>query len=173
LKKKIKSLVKTLSRLFDENIQACEHTFVPVEFCPITFNIGRIFYKNSLKFCIDWSSTGGFQDITLPFSNRFEITSEDIVRIMKKTKQSNLNFIKINRTLDKQIVKTYDKIRTQIFDIPFLMKIFSKIFELCFVELEKQKYNPNPEDIFKLYLRPCVIPNIDLFLKYYKKNLFF
>jgi hypothetical protein len=47
------------------------------------------------------------------------------------------------------------------------MELFSKIFELCFVELEKQKSNPNPEDIFKLYLRPCVIPNINLNLKYY------
>ena len=123
--KKIRFLIPTLSRLFDENIQACEHEFVPVEFCPITFNIGRIFYKNSLKFCVDWSSTGRFQDITLPFSNRFEITLEDIVRIMKKKKQSNhLDFIKINRTLDKQTIKTYKKIRTQIFDIPFLMLFF-------------------------------------------------
>jgi hypothetical protein len=47
------------------------------------------------------------------------------------------------------------------------MKLFSNIFEICFVELEKRKSDLNPEDIFKLYLRPCVMPNINLFLKYH------
>ena len=65
------------------------------------------------------------------------------------------------------MIKTYDEIKTQIFDLSFLMELFSNIFELCFFELEKQKSDPNPEDIFKLYLRPCVIPNINLFLRYY------
>jgi len=69
--------------------------------------------------------------------------------------------------LDKKIIKTYDEIKTQIFDTSFLKELLSNIFELCFVQLEKQKPKPNPEDIFKLYLRPCVIPNINLFLKYY------
>jgi hypothetical protein len=87
-----------------------------------------------------------------------------MTRIMKKKKQSN--FVKINWDLDNKILKTYDEIKTQIFDTSFLMKLFSNIFELCFFELEKTKSDPNPEDIFKLYLRPCVIPNINLFLKY-------
>ena len=86
---------------------------------------------------------------------------------MMKKIQSNISLGKINWGLDKNIIKTYDEIKIQIFDTSFLMKLFSQIFELCFVELEKQKSNPNPEDIFKLYLRPCVIPNINLFLKYY------
>jgi hypothetical protein len=84
----------------------------------------------------------------------------------KKKQKSNLlnNFVK---TFDNQIIKTYDQIKTEIFDTSFLKKLFSKIFYLCFFELEKQCPNPNPEDIFKIYLRPCVIPNINLFLKYY------
>jgi hypothetical protein len=164
--KNIRDIVDSLSQLFYQNIQACENAFVSVEFCPLTFETHHIFYKKSLKVCIDWSSIiGGYQDITLPFTSIFEITSEDIVRIMnKKQQQSNLTFIKTNM---KKIIKTYDEIKIQIFDISFLMTIFSKIFELCFFELEKRKSNPNPEDIFKFYLRPCVLPNINLSLKYH------
>merc|ERR1711925_52100 len=90
---------------------------------------------------------------------------EDMNRIMTKKKQSHLNttFVKINRVLDKKILKTYDEIKTQILDTSFLMKLFSNIFQLCFFELENlKKSSLNPEDIFKLYLRPCVIPNINL-----------
>jgi len=168
LEKRIEFLIETLSELFYQNIQICENAFVSVEFCPITFETQRIFYTQSFKFCIDWSPIGGFQDINLPFSNLFEIDSKDIVRIIKRKQQSNyFNFVKITRALDKKINKTYDEIKAQIFDESFLMKIFFNIFELCFFELEKRKSNPNPEDIFKIYLRPCVIPNINLFLKYY------
>jgi hypothetical protein len=139
-----------------------------VEFCPITFGTHRLFYKGSFQYCIDWSPMGGFPDITHPSFQFFEITSEDTTRIMDKKKQSHLNFLKINWELDKnKILKTYEEIKTQIFDTSFLMKLFSNVFELCFVLLEKTKSDPNPEDIFKLYLRPCVIPNINLFLKYH------
>lgn len=72
---------------------------------------------------------------------------------------------------EKQIINSYDKIKADIFDASLLMRIFSNIFELCFFEMEKRKSDPNPEDIFKLYLRPCVIPNINLFLKYYTNHI--
>jgi len=164
----IKGIMKKLSELFYENIQLCESEFMPVEFCPITFDTHYIFYEKIFRVCIDWSPIGEFPVIDPPFLQRFEITLEDITRIMKKKKQSNVvNFIKINWALDEKIIKTYDNIKTQIFDTSFLMKLFSKIFELCFFELKKQKSNPNPEDILKLYLRPCVLPNMNLFLKYY------
>jgi len=160
-------LFKNLPQLLYENIQACENAFVSVEFCPISFNTQQIFYENSFQYCIDWSSIGGFPKTISHFSRRFKIFSEDMTRIMNKKKQSNVNFVKINWALDEKIIKTYDEIKTQIFDTSFLMKIFSNIFELCFFELENQTWDPNPEDIFKLYLRPCVMPNINLFLKYY------
>ena len=169
----ISGFTEYLSQLFYKNIQFCENAFVSVEFCPITFNTHRIFYETVFPFCFDWSPIGNFPRLEsylhslLPLSHSFEITSEDITRIMNKKKQSNVSFVKINWALDKKLIKTYDEIKTQIFDTSFLMESFSKIFQLCFVELEKQKSNPNPEDIFKLYLRPCVIPNLNLFLKYY------
>jgi len=161
------SAIFQLAQIFYENIQICEKSFVSVEFCPILFETQYIFYNNSFQDCIDWSPIGGFPQKTHPFSQFFEIFSEDMDRIMKRKKQSYLNFVKINRELDKKIIKTYDEIKTQIFDTLFLMKLFSNIFQLCFFEMEKIKSNPNPEDIFKLYLRPCVIPNINLFLKYH------
>jgi len=163
----IKSFIKHLSKLFQENIQVCENAFVSVESCPITFDTQRLFYEISFSYCFDWSLIGGFLRVDPPLSQSFEITSKDINRIMTKKKQSNVGFVKINQTLDTKIIKTYDEIKTQIFDTSFLIELFSKIFEFCFVELEKQKFDPNPEDIFKLYLRPCVILSIDLFLKYY------
>jgi len=167
------SVFESLPQMFYENIETCENAFVPVEFCPITFKTHFIFYKESIQTCINWSSIGGYQGITKPF-HRFDITFEDIVRIMKKRKQTsnNVNFVKINWKMDTQIIKTYAEIKAQIFDTSFLMNLFSRIFKDCFFNLQKQKSNqcwsePNPEDIFKLYLRPCVIPNINLFLKYY------
>jgi len=161
------SLFENLPHLFHQNIQACENAFLPVEFCPLTFSTHHIFYKKSFQYCIDWSPIGGIPGIIMTLSHFFEITSKDITRIMNKKKQSNMNFIKINQSLDNKIIKTYDKIKSQISDTSFLLKLFFNIFELCFFELEKIKSDPNPEDIFKLYLRPCVIPNINLFLKYY------
>jgi len=161
------SLFETLPQLFDRNIEICKNSFVSVEFCPITFGTHKIFYKNGFQNCIDWSPIAGMPGIVLTLSNFFEITSKDITRIMKKQKQSNMNFVKISRDLDKKIIKTYAKIKTEIFDTSFLIELFSNIFQLCFFELEKIKSDPNPEDIFKLYLRPCVIPNINLFLKYH------
>jgi len=161
------SLFENLPQLFYENIQACENAFVSVEFCPITFDTQRFFYEKSFQHCINWSPLRGFPSIIFTSDQLFEITSENLTRIMKKKTQSYLNFVKIDRDLDNKIIKTFDKIKTQIFDTSFLMKMFSKIFELCFFELEKTKSDPNPEDIFKFYLRPCVIPNINLFLKYY------
>jgi len=166
VEKKIGDFIGVFSTLFGENIQVCKNTFVPVEFCPITYETYRIFYKQSFQYCIDWSPIGGFPKQTHPRS-LFDITLDDITRIMNKKKQSNMNVMKINWTLDKKIIKTYDEIKTQIFDATFLMNLFYNIFQLCFVELEKLKSDPNPEDIFKLYLRPCVIPNINLFLKYH------
>jgi len=169
LHKKTVSVLENLPQLFQTNILTCKDTFVPVEFCPITLNTHRIFYKESFQYCIDWFLIGGFQGMNPPISTFFEITSDDITRIMKKQKRSNVSFVQTKWALDEKIIKTYDEIKTQIFDTSFLMQLFSKIFEFCFVELEKIKSNPNPEDIFKLYLRPCVIPNINLFLKYYTK----
>jgi len=169
-KDKIGYLIKILSQLFYKNIQVCKKACVSVECCPITFSTHRIFYQISFNDCVNWSSIGGFPCLTLPSSQFFEITSEDMNRIMKKQKQSTnvMNSFKINlELLDKKIIKTYDEITSQLFDTSFLMKLFSNVFELCFSELEKQKSDPNPEDIFKLYLRPCVIPNIKLVLKYY------
>jgi len=166
--KQIGYLIKFFSQLFYKNIKICENSFLPVEYCPITFSTHRIFYKESFEYCIDWSRIGGFPRIIPRISNFFKITSKDMTRIMKKNKQFNINnFVKINLDLQNKTMKTYDDIKTQIFDTSFLMKLFSKSFQLCFFELEKIKSNPNPEDIFKLYLRPCVIPNINLFLKYY------
>merc|ERR1712034_272030 len=162
-----KDVFESLPQLFYKNIQDCENASVSVEFCPITFNTQRIFYEKSFQYCIDWSPLGGFPGTISYFSRRFTILLEDIIRIMKTKQPSNVSFVKLNWALDKTSIKTYSKIKYQIFDLSFLMVSFSKIFELCFVELEKQKSNPNPEDIFKLYLRPCVIPNINLFLKYY------
>jgi len=161
------SLFGNLPQLYYKNIQACENAFLSVEFCPITFDTHRFFYEKSFQYCIDWSPLRGFPGITLPSSQLFEITPENLTRIMKKKKQPDANFVKINRDLDEKVLKTYDEIKTQIFDTSFLMKLFSNIFELCFIELEKRKPDPNPEDILKLYLRPCVIPNINLFLKYH------
>jgi hypothetical protein len=166
---KIEYLIKILSELFYKNIQVCEKAFVSIEFCPITFDTQRIFYKN-FKICIDWSPIEGYQDLAIQYFQRFQITSEDIIRINMKSKQksNSVNFAKINQALtDKQIIKTYDQIKTQIFDNSFLIKLFSTLFEFCFSELEKRYSTLNPEDIFKLYLRPCVIPNINRFLKYY------
>jgi len=162
------SLFDNLPTLFYKNIQACENRFVSVEFCPITFNTQQIFYEKSFQYCIDWSPLWGFPGTNLHMLQRFQISLDDINRIMKTKQESNVNFVKINQisSIDKKIMKTYEEIKTQIFDTSFLIKLFSKIFEFCFVELEKQKSNPNPEDILKLYLRPCVIPNINLFLKY-------
>jgi len=167
---KIENLIKTLSQLFYKNIQACENLFVSVKFCPITFETQRIFYQKSLKICIDWPLIVNKVKATAPpLSHCFEITSEDITHIMKTKPNSNyLNFIKIyNRSFEYQIMKSYHTIKTQIFNTLGLMKLFSKLFELCFFELEKRKSDPNPEDIFKIYLRGCVIPNINLFLKYF------
>jgi len=164
---KIGYFIDILSQLFVKNIQVCENAFVLAELCAITFGTHHIFYKRSFQYCIDWSPIGGFPHKTYSSSQLFEITSEDMTRVMEKKKQSHLNFVKINRELDKKILKTYDEIKTQIFDTSFLIKLFSNIFQLCFFELEKIKSDPNPEDIFKLYLRPCVIPNISLFLKYH------
>jgi hypothetical protein len=168
----IRDMIENLSQLFYENIQTCENTFVPVEFCPISYNTHYIFYRKSFQYCIDWSPIREIYSGTPPpFVHHFRITSEDITRIMKKKEPSNLtDFVQIHRALYKNILKTYYEIRTQIFDTSFL-KLFSKIFELCFLELEKRKSYPNPEDIFKLYLRPCVIPNINLFLKYYTTDV--
>jgi len=160
------SLFESLPQLFDKNIQACENVSVPVEFCPITFSTQKFFYKKGFQYCIDWSLLGGFPGMIRPMSQLFEITSKDMTRIMNKKKQPNINLVKISPDLDNKIIKTYDEIKTQIFDTSFLIKLFSNIFELCFFELEKIKSDPNPEDIFKLYLRPCVMPNINLFLKY-------
>jgi len=115
------------------------------------------------------SNIGGYPDITLFLSQFFYITSKDITRIMNRKQRSHVNFIKINQELNNKVIKTYEEIKTQIFNTSFLMELFSQIFKLCFFELEKQKSDPNPEDIFKLYLKPCVIPNINLFLKYYTK----
>jgi len=171
IKSNVKSEFESLPQLFLQNIQACENSFVSVEFCPMTFETHRFFYKNLFQKCIDWSPIGGFPDMPILRSYSFQITLEDISRILKKKKRqsisnSDVNFVKIIDT--KQInMKTYDEIKTQIYDTSFLMKLFSQIFELCFFQLEKRKLNPNPEDIFKLFLRPCVIPNINLFLKYY------
>ena len=141
---------------------------MPVEFCPITFGTHYIFYSLSFNICIDWKPVGGYPGINLPISQFFEITSKDVTHIMNK-QQNNVKFIEINWDLDsnKKVLKTYTKIKTQIFDASFLLELISKIFELCFFELEKEKLNPNPEDIFKLYLRPCVMPNISFFLNYY------
>merc|ERR1712034_271019 len=80
--KKIKCSIKTLSLLFYENIQICENAFVSVEFCPIIFETQYIFYNNSFQDCIDWSPIGGFPQQTHPFSQFFEILSEDMSRIM-------------------------------------------------------------------------------------------
>jgi len=162
----IKYFIDILSVLFLKNIRVCENAFVSVELCVITFETHHIFYRRSFRSCIDWSRVGRFPRKIHPRS-KFEITSEDLSRIMKKQKQPNMNFVELNRKLDKKNLKTFDEIKTQIFDTSFLIKSFSNIFELCFVELEKQKSDPNPEDIFKLYLRPCVLPNINLFFKYH------
>jgi len=164
--------MRYLSQLFYKNIQTCENSFISVEFCPITFETHNIFYKKGFKVCIDWSPIGGFPGRTnLPFSDLshfFEITSENKTPILKNKKSSNINnFVKLNLELNKKVIKTYDEIKIQIFDTSFLMGLFSKIFRLCWLELKEQKSDPNPEDIFKIYLRPCVIPNINRFLKYY------
>jgi len=159
-----------LSQLFYQNIQACENAFVSVEFCPITFETQQIFYRKSIKICIDWSPIGGFPRESSPLDQRFQILPEDITRILMKKKQKSPNinnFVKLNLELNKKVIKTYDEIKIQIFDTSFLMGLFSKIFRLCWLELKEQKSDPNPEDIFKIYLRPCVIPNINRFLKYY------
>merc|ERR1712034_98433 len=161
-----KRFITHISNLSYTNIKTCERDFVPVEFCPITFCTHRTFYEKIFPSCFDWSPIGGFPPRTLPLPQRFEITLEDVTRMMNKNKQPNVSFVKINLALDKTIIKTYAKIKTQIFDTSFLMELFSKIFELCFIELEKQKSDLNPENIFKVFLRPCVIPNINLFLKY-------
>jgi len=167
-KAKTRIFIKTFSLRFYHNIQTCENELVSVEFCPIIFETQYHIYRNSFTDCIDWSLIGGFPRSTISMVHSFQITSEDIVRMMKKTKQSHLNFVNINQeSVVKKILKTYDEIKTQIADTSFLMKLFSNIFELCFFELEKKKSDPNPEDIFKLYLRPCVIPNINLFLQYH------
>jgi len=161
---KIRDIIENLSESFYENIKICKNTFISVEFCPIMYDTQRIVYQKSFQYCINWSE---FQSTPSPFVHRFRITSEDIDRMMNKKKRFNLHFVQIFPSLDKKILKTYDQIKTQIFDTSVLMKLFSQIFELCFFELEKRKSYPNPEDIFKLYLRPCVIPNINLALKYY------
>ena len=161
---KIRDIIENLSESFYENIKIYKNTFISVEFCPIMYDTQRIVYQKSFQYCINWSE---FQSTPSPFVHRFRITSEDIDRMMNKKKRFNLHFVQIFPSLDKKILKTYDQIKTQIFDTSVLMKLFSQIFELCFFELEKRKSYPNPEDIFKLYLRPCVIPNINLSLKYY------
>jgi len=161
-KEKMKYSIEILSKLFYETLQVCKNASLSIEFCPITFNTHRFFYKRSFQDCIDWSPFGRFPQKTYPCFQLFEITSQDMNRIMKNKKKQPNNKIK-----DAKIIKTHDEIKTQIFDTSFLMELFSDIFELCFFELEKIKSDPNPEDIFKLYLRPCVIPNINLLLKYH------
>jgi hypothetical protein len=163
----IKSLFESLPLLFYENIKACEKPpFVSLEFCPITFDTQRIFYEKSFEYCIDWSPFGGFPRKIMPFPRHFKIFVEDMTRIMTKpkNKSNNISFVKLNR--HRESIKTYDQIKTEIFDTSFLSKFFSNIFEFCFVQLEKQTFYPNPEDIFKLYLRPCVMPKINQLLKY-------
>merc|ERR1712034_43710 len=92
------SIFESLSQLFYQNIQACEKKFVSVEFCPITFNTQHIFYEKSFEYCINWSPLGGFPRKISPFPRHFQIFSEDITRIMRKQKKSNVSFV---RVLDK------------------------------------------------------------------------
>jgi len=84
----IRDSIEYLSKLFDKNIEICEKTFVSVEFCPITFETQHIFYKQSFQYCIDWSPIGRFPDVNLPFSQLFQINSEDMNRIMDKKKKN-------------------------------------------------------------------------------------
>jgi len=148
-KKNITYYITRLSKTFYENIQLCENENASVEFCPITFDTHYIFYRQSFQYCIDWSPIGRFPVIGPSFfSERFQIFSKDITRIMTKKKQSNVSFVKINWELDKNIIKTYDEIKTSIFDTSFLMELFFKIFEFCFLNWKNKNLTP----ILKIFL---------------------